>query len=56
MCEASRPLFCALCFFCTLYFFYALRPPFTARIGLAQIHGGYNDHFQGGLLGLSLGW
>ncbi len=44
MCEASRPLFYALCFLSAVL------------IGWVQIHEGYNDHFQGGLLGHSLGW
>ena len=31
-------------------------PLFAALIGWARIRYGYDDHFQGGLLGLSLGW
>jgi len=42
--EASRPLFCA---WCSL---------FAALTGWARIRGGYDDRFQGGMLGLSLGW
>ena len=49
MCEASRPLFCAL-FFCALCSLSA------ASMGWLRIHGGYDDHFRGGPLGLSLGW
>ena len=44
MWEASRPLCCALCSFS------------VALIDRVRIRSGYNDHFQGGLLGLSLGW
>ena len=28
----------------------------AATIGWARIHSGYDDHFQGGPLELSLGW
>lgn len=42
--EASRPLFYALCSLS------------AALIGWVHIRGGYDDRFQGGMLGLSLGW
>lgn len=56
MCEASRPLCCALCFLYALCFFCTLCSFSVALMGWLRIHGGYNDHFRGGPLGLSLGW